>query len=236
MNGLLVIDKPGGMTSRDVVNRAQRWFPRGTKLGHTGTLDPLATGTLVLCVGAVTRLADFVQAMGKGYATRIRLGATSDTDDADGTVTAKGAAVPPTEEQVRAAVAAFVGTIQQLPPAYSALKVAGRRAHELARQGAEVKLAPRPVTVHSIAVTGYEWPHLDLTVECGKGTYIRSLAHADEHLPAEHRHHPTQRARHGLPLGEPPGGGRVERQPRQVGRRLARRPQLRPHLVRRRVQ
>jgi tRNA pseudouridine55 synthase len=176
MNGLLVIDKPGGMTSRDVVNRAQRWFPRGTKLGHTGTLDPLATGTLVLCVGAVTRLADFVQAMGKGYATRIRLGATSDTDDADGTVTAKGAAVPPTEEQVRAAVAAFVGTIQQLPPAYSALKVAGRRAHELARQGAEVKLAPRPVTVHSIAVTGYEWPHLDLTVECGKGTYIRSLA------------------------------------------------------------
>lgn len=176
MNGLLVIDKPGGMTSRDVVNRAQRWFPRGTKLGHTGTLDPLATGTLVLCVGMATRLADFVQAMGKGYATRILLGATSDTDDADGTVTANPTAVPPAEEQVRAVVAGFVGTIQQLPPAYSALKLNGKRAHELARKGAEVKLDPRPVHVHAIDVTGYAWPHLDLTVECSKGTYVRSLA------------------------------------------------------------
>jgi tRNA pseudouridine55 synthase len=176
MNGLLVIDKPGGMTSRDVVNRAQRWFPRGTKLGHTGTLDPLATGTLVLCVGAATRLAEFVQAMGKGYVTRILLGSRSDTDDADGVMTPVGGAVPPTDEQVRAAVGQFVGTIQQLPPAYSALKVAGKRAHELARRGAEVKLDARPVTVHSIAVRKYEWPHLDLAVECGKGTYIRSIA------------------------------------------------------------
>ena len=84
MNGLLVIDKPGGMTSRDVVNRVQRWFPRKTKIGHTGTLDPLATGVLVVCVGAATRLADYVQAMGKSYASRFRLGATSTTDDADG--------------------------------------------------------------------------------------------------------------------------------------------------------
>lgn len=176
MNGLLVIDKPGGMTSRDAVNRAQRWFPRGTKLGHTGTLDPLATGVLVLCVGGATRLAEFVQAMGKGYVTRVLLGSRSDTDDADGAVTPVPGALPPTEEQVRAAVGRFVGTIQQLPPAYSALKVAGKRAHELARKGAEVKLEPRPVHVYRIDVTGYTWPHLDLTVECGRGTYIRSIA------------------------------------------------------------
>ncbi len=176
MNGLLVIDKPGGMTSRDAVNRAQRWFPRGTKLGHTGTLDPLATGVLVLCVGAATRLAEFVQAMGKGYTTRVLLGSRSDTDDADGVVTPVEGATPPTEEQVRAAVGRFVGIIQQFPPAYSALKVAGKRAHELARQGKEVKLEARPVSVSRIDVTGYEWPHLDLAVECGKGTYIRSIA------------------------------------------------------------
>jgi tRNA pseudouridine55 synthase len=176
MNGLLVIDKPGGMTSRDAVNRAQKWFPKGTKLGHTGTLDPLATGTLVLCVGAATRLAEFVQAMGKGYITRVLFGSRSDTDDADGTVTPVEGAVPPTEEQVRAVVGQFVGTIQQLPPAYSALKVAGKRAHELARKGAEVKLEARPVSVHRIDVVGYAWPHLDLHVECGKGTYIRSIA------------------------------------------------------------
>ncbi len=176
MNGLLVIDKPGGMTSRDVVNRAQRWFPKGTKLGHTGTLDPLATGTLVLCVGGATRLAEFVQAMGKGYTSRILLGSRSDTNDADGVVTPVDGATPPTAEQVREVVGRFTGVIQQLPPAYSALKVAGKRAHELARAGAEVKLDARPVRVDHIAVTCYEWPHLDIAVECGKGTYIRSIA------------------------------------------------------------
>src|SRR5215210_5919171 len=103
MNGLLVIDKPGGMTSRGVVNRVQRWFPRKTKVGHTGTLDPLATGVLVVCVGSATRLADVVQAMGKAYRSRFRLGATSDTDDADGTVTPVAGAVPPTSEEVEAA-------------------------------------------------------------------------------------------------------------------------------------
>ncbi|MFO0847799.1 MAG: tRNA pseudouridine(55) synthase TruB [Gemmataceae bacterium] len=176
MNGFLVIDKPGGMTSRDVVNRVQRWFPRGTKVGHTGTLDPLATGVLVLCVGAATRLADIVQGMGKSYTSRFRLGATSDTDDADGAVTEAAGVTPPTEEQVRAALAGFVGTIEQLPPAYSALKVNGRRAHELARRGDAVPLAARPVRVDAIRLQAYEWPFADVEVDCGKGTYIRSLA------------------------------------------------------------
>jgi tRNA pseudouridine55 synthase len=176
VNGLLVIDKPGGMTSRDVVNRAQRWFPRGTKLGHTGTLDPLATGVLVLCVGAATRLADLVQGMGKSYRSRFRFGATSDTDDADGAVTESLGGTLPTTEQVRAALAGFVGQIEQMPPAYSALKVNGRRAHDLARRGDAVPLAPRPVRVDAIRLLAYDWPFAEVEVDCGKGTYIRSLA------------------------------------------------------------
>src|SRR5215467_5912371 len=95
VHGLLVIDKPAGITSRAAVDRAQRWFPRGTRVGHTGTLDPLATGVLVLCLGAATRLAEYVQRMGKTYRTRLRLGATSDTDDADGTVTPTAVERPP---------------------------------------------------------------------------------------------------------------------------------------------
>ncbi|HJZ54556.1 MAG TPA: tRNA pseudouridine(55) synthase TruB, partial [Gemmataceae bacterium] len=176
MNGLLVIDKPGGMTSRDVVNRVQKWFPRKTKIGHTGTLDPLATGVLVVCVGAATRLADFVQGMGKTYASRFRLGTTSTTDDADGEVTANPAAVPPSCEQIDAAIPAFLGNIEQVPPAFSALKVAGERAHDLARQGKDVALAARTVRIGAIRVLGYEWPWLDVEIDCGKGTYIRSIA------------------------------------------------------------
>src|SRR3954452_13909066 len=122
MNGLLVIDKPGGMTSRAAVNAVQKWFPRKTKIGHTGTLDPLATGVLVVCVGAATRLADFVQGEGKSYRSAFRLGATSDTDDADGTVTPNPAAVPPPREQIAAAIPWFIGHVEQVPPAFSALK------------------------------------------------------------------------------------------------------------------
>src|SRR5262245_31993777 len=176
MNGLLVIDKPGGMTSRDVVNRVQRWFPRKTKIGHTGTLDPLATGVLVICVGAATKFADVVQALGKTYRSQFRLGATSDTDDADGTMTLVPEAVPPSEASLRAALAGFVGVVEQLPPAYSALKVAGRRAHDLARRGETVELKPRPVRIDVVRLLGYEWPFADVEVDCGKGTYIRSIA------------------------------------------------------------
>ena len=176
MNGWLVVDKPGGLTSRDVVNAAQKWFPRKTKLGHTGTLDPLATGVLVLCVGAATRLAHLVQGMGKTYRSRFRLGATSDTDDADGTITETTAAVPPSGEVVRAALASFVGEIQQSPPAYSALKVGGKRSHALARGGTPAALASRPVTVYEARLLGYEWPFADVEIHCGKGTYIRSIA------------------------------------------------------------
>ncbi|MBI1917310.1 MAG: tRNA pseudouridine(55) synthase TruB [Planctomycetes bacterium] len=175
-DGLLVLDKPGGMTSRDAVDRALRWFPRGTRVGHTGTLDPLATGVLVLCVGSATRLTEYVQQMAKTYQTTVRLGARSDTDDADGTVTPVAEAVAPTREQLEACLQGFLGEIEQVPPAFSAAKVTGQRAYDLARRGDEVTLQPRKVSVYGIDVRRYDYPEGDLEVRCGKGTYIRSLA------------------------------------------------------------
>ncbi len=176
MDGLIVIDKPGGVTSRDAVDAVKRTLPRGTKLGHTGTLDPLATGVLVVCVGKATRLADEVQALGKGYTSRVRLGATSTSDDADGEVTPHPDPRIPTLAAVEAACATMVGEIQQLPPKVSALKIAGRRAHDLARRGEDVPVQPRAVRIDAITVTHYDWPLVELAVECGKGTYIRSIA------------------------------------------------------------
>jgi tRNA pseudouridine55 synthase len=176
LNGLLVVDKPAGRTSRDVVNEIQRRLPRGTRIGHTGTLDPLATGVLVLCLGPATRLAEFVQDMPKTYCAGLLLGTTSDTDDADGMVTPVADALLPNEVQVRAALQGFVGEIDQVPPAFSAARVTGQRAYDLARRGQAVQLAPRRVFVHGIDVERYVFPRLDLVVRCGKGTYIRSLA------------------------------------------------------------
>ncbi|MFN4259989.1 MAG: tRNA pseudouridine(55) synthase TruB [Gemmataceae bacterium] len=175
-HGLLVLDKPSGMTSRAVVDRAQRWFPRRTRLGHTGTLDPLATGVLVLCVGSATRLTEYVQAMNKVYRTRLRLGVRSDTEDADGVVTEVAGAQPPTEGEVDRCLRAFEGIIEQVPPAFSAAKVSGQRAYELARRGREVELAARPVHIQRITRWAYAYPLLELEVHCGKGTYIRALA------------------------------------------------------------
>ena len=176
MNGFLVVDKPGGMTSRDVVNRIQRQLPPRTKIGHTGTLDPLATGVLVLCIGKATKLAGRVQAMGKSYLARIRLGATSNTDDRDGVVAESLHATPPSIEDIRAELLPFVGTIYQTPPDYSAVKVGGRRAHDLARAGKVMELVARPVLVYRIDLLNYTWPFLDLSADCGKGTYIRGIA------------------------------------------------------------
>jgi tRNA pseudouridine55 synthase len=175
-DGLLVLDKPGGLTSRDAVDRAQRWFPRGTRLGHTGTLDPLATGVLVLCAGSATRLTEYVQHMAKTYRTTVRLGARSDTDDADGTVTLVEEARPPSPDELTACLRGFLGEIEQVPPAFSAAKVTGQRAYDLARRGEEVTLAARRVRIDGIDVLRYEYPEGDLEVRCGKGTYIRSLA------------------------------------------------------------
>ena len=176
LDGLLVLDKPPGITSRAAVDRALGWFPRGTRVGHTGTLDPLATGVLVLCVGSATRLGEYVQDMTKVYRTGLLLGARSDTDDADGVHTVCEVERPPSRADILAALLAFLGEIDQVPPAYSAAKVSGRRAYDLARQGKEVSLRPRKVLVKRIDVLDFSYPRLDLEIECGKGTYIRSLA------------------------------------------------------------
>jgi tRNA pseudouridine55 synthase len=176
LEGLLVLDKPAGMTSRAVVDRVQRWFPKRTRIGHAGTLDPLATGVLVLCLGVGTRLIEYIQRMDKVYRTRLLLGARSDSDDADGNITPVAGAVAADAATVAACVASFVGTIGQVPPAYSAVKVAGQRAYDLARRGGDVSLLPHSVQIHDIQILDYAYPHLELEVRCGKGTYIRSLA------------------------------------------------------------
>ena len=171
-----MLDKPSGITSRAAVDRALAWFPRGTRLGHTGTLDPLASGVLVLCIGNATRLAEYVQQMTKTYRSRFHLGARSDSDDADGIVTLLSGVSIPDAASVAARTSEFVGTIDQTPPAFSAAKVQGRRAYSLARQGEAVRLETRRVRVYAVDVIRYEYPALEVEVRCGKGTYIRSLA------------------------------------------------------------
>jgi tRNA pseudouridine55 synthase len=172
---VLNLNKPAGVTSRDVVDRVGRVL-RGAKLGHAGTLDPLATGVLVVGVGAATRLIEFVQRMPKTYRTILRMGMRSDTLDADGRVEEVDQPYRPCASEIEAVLATQVGLVEQQPPEFSALKIQGVRAYELARAGRPPELAPRRVMIHRIDVLGYDWPRLELEVHCGSGTYIRSLA------------------------------------------------------------
>jgi tRNA pseudouridine55 synthase len=176
VSGVLNLNKPGGMTSRDVVDLVSRPLGKKVKVGHAGTLDPLASGVLVVCVGPATRLIEYVQRMGKGYRTVIRLGATSDTLDADGQVEVRDNPPIPTGAEIRAVLARQVGTIDQIPPQFSALKVEGKRAYDLARSGQAVELVSRPVRIDRVELISYAWPLLELEVDCGSGTYIRSIA------------------------------------------------------------
>ena len=176
LNGLIVLDKISGITSRDAVNRIQGELPRKTKLGHTGTLDPLATGVLVLCVGIATRLAEYIQDLPKTYLSRFRLGVVSDTDDAAGIITETDQPIVPTLEEIQEHLKGFVGEIEQTPPSYSAARIEGQRAYDRARRGQEVLLESRIVRVDHIEIGGYDFPYLDLKIHCGKGTYIRSIA------------------------------------------------------------
>jgi tRNA pseudouridine55 synthase len=175
-HGFLVIDKPAGITSRRAVDIAAKWLPRKTKIGHTGTLDPLATGVLVLCVGRATRLATFVQEQRKTYVAEIVLGARSLTLDGEGPITPTSDAVPTDRATVECALAEFVGEIEQIPPAFSAVKSGGTRSYALARRGLNRSLPPRPVRIFRIDLLEYAYPALRIEVECGKGTYLRSLA------------------------------------------------------------
>jgi tRNA pseudouridine55 synthase len=175
ISGVLVVDKPVGMTSHDVVQAIRN----GTGLrraGHTGTLDPRASGVLVILVGPAVRLSEFVSASDKRYQAIIRLGSTTDTFDADGKFTHSDAPVNVTEEQFEKVLSTFIGEIEQTPPPYSAVKVQGRKAYEMARQGEEVDLAPRKITVHHLEVLEWAPPEAVIDVHCSSGTYVRSLA------------------------------------------------------------
>ena len=177
--GLVIVDKPGGMTSHDVVARVRRLA--GTrKVGHAGTLDPMATGVLVIGVEKATRLLGYLTLTEKEYAATIRLGQSTSTDDAEGESAGGAPAGDVSTEALAAAIAGLTGEIEQVPPAVSAVKVDGQRAYRLTRAGAAPELKPRPVTVYEFTVTGVrrEGPLLDLDaiVRCSSGTYIRALA------------------------------------------------------------
>jgi tRNA pseudouridine55 synthase len=174
MFGLLNLNKPAGITSRDVVNRVQR-LVKPHKVGHAGTLDPLASGVLVVCLGPATRLIEYVQRMPKRYLATFLLGRQSETEDIEGIVTELVDPPIPSEANIRNTLPNFIGCIQQLPPVFSALKVEGKRAYELARQGESPDLKPRPIEVHSIDLIEYSYPELTLDIRCGSGTYVRSL-------------------------------------------------------------
>lgn len=172
--GLLNLHKPPGVTSRRVVDRVQR-LVKPAKVGHAGTLDPLASGVLVLGIGQATRLVEYVQEMPKQYRATFLLGRTSTTEDVDGEITLLADAVPPTHERLAQVAQELTGEIQQRPPAFSALKVSGRRAYDLARAGQQVELAPRTVRIDRLDIVRYEYPELCVDVTCGGGTYVRSL-------------------------------------------------------------
>ncbi len=175
VEGVVVIDKPVGPTSRAVVDDVSRRLGLASA-GHCGTLDPLASGLLVLVAGAATRVQDLLVRGRKIYSVTIRLGARSATDDAEGPIEVVVGAQPPTEAEVGQALSAFLGDIQQVPPRYSAVHVRGRRLHERTRAGEEVDAPPRSVRIDALEVCEYAWPLLRLRVTCGPGTYVRSLA------------------------------------------------------------
>lgn len=169
------MDKPAGISSNDVVQQAKRLFG-AQKVGHTGSLDPLATGVLPLCFGEATKFSQYLLDANKTYWTRIRLGVSTETGDADGEVIAQIDATAITQTQVSDALEHFVGEIEQIPSMYSALKHQGQPLYKLARQGIEVERAPRTVTIYSAELLQFAEAYIELRVHCSKGTYIRSLA------------------------------------------------------------
>ena len=176
ISGVLVVDKPVGLTSHDVVQIVRK----GTNIrraGHTGTLDPRASGVLVILVGPAVRLSEYVSASDKRYQAVIRLGASTDTYDADGRILSTSPVDRITEDEFQDALENFVGEIEQVPPPYSAVKVKGRKAYEMARDGEDVDLAPRRIKVYSLELLEWAPPEAVIDVYCSSGTYVRSLAH-----------------------------------------------------------
>jgi tRNA pseudouridine55 synthase len=176
LSAILNVDKPSGMTSHDVVNAVRRVAGQ-RKVGHAGTLDPMATGVLLVCLGQGTRLSEYLMAGRKRYRANITLGTSTDTYDAEGQIVRSGGRTDFSRDEIEAALTAFVGQIAQVPPIYSAIKRQGQPAYKLARMGQPIELAPRPVEIDEIAVLNWIPPSLIVEVACSPGTYIRSLAH-----------------------------------------------------------
>ena len=172
--GIFNIDKPQDITSRKVVNHVCAMVPKKTRVGHCGTLDPLATGVLLVCVGPATRLIQFGQAAPKHYVGTFRMGLSSDTEDITGEVQSHDSP-PVTRDQLESVLPKFIGNIDQRPPAFSALRVGGKRAYDLARAGKEVKLKSRKIDIYSLSVVDFDFPDFRLDIKCGSGTYVRSL-------------------------------------------------------------
>ena len=177
VNGFLNFYKPAGMTSMDALRRIKRITGQRQKVGHAGTMDPLARGVLPICFGQATRLMDQVLDGLKRYRVEIELGATTSTYDAEGEVVKAGDPANITRADIEAALAPFVGLIEQTPPMYSAVKVNGQRLYKLARAGIEVQRKARTVEIHDIQIEDLSLPRVVLVVECGRGVYMRSLAH-----------------------------------------------------------
>jgi tRNA pseudouridine55 synthase len=175
LHGILVINKDEGWTSHDVVARVRR-ITGERKVGHTGTLDPAATGVLPVCLGAATKVIEYLQDEGKTYYAEVVLGVATDTDDLEGQILAEAPVPPLTVEDLDRALEPFRGEIAQIPPMYAAIKVGGRKLYEIARAGETIERAPRRVRIDTLAVLDWEPPVARLLVDCGKGTYIRALA------------------------------------------------------------
>jgi tRNA pseudouridine55 synthase len=176
MNGIIVLDKPAGITSAAAVNRVKRLLVRGTKIGHAGTLDPFATGILLLLIGKATKASMAFMDRPKSYEASVKFGASTVTDDLESPEIPTPDAQEPSRAEIEAAAEKMIGQISQRPPAFSALKLSGQPAYKLARKGEPVELKPRIVRIDSIQILAWLWPILRIRVECGRGTYIRAIA------------------------------------------------------------
>ncbi len=176
MNGVINVYKPSGITSFDVVRTIKR-LSRTKKVGHTGTLDPMATGVLPICIGNATKIVDYIMQNHKVYKATLKLGVTTDTYDREGKILSESELSNVTNKHIEEVIRDFIGDIEQMPPMYSALKVNGKRLYELARQGIEVERQKRKITIYDINIENIDIPYVKFTVKCSKGTYIRSLCY-----------------------------------------------------------
>jgi len=174
LTGIVLLDKPAGATSNRVLQKTKRLF-QARKAGHTGTLDPMATGMLPICFGAATKLSGVMLDWSKRYRVTAAFGVATDTGDATGTPIETRDGPPIALDDVRSAASAMTGRLQQVPPMYSAVKHEGRRLYELAREGKEVARRAREIEIHDLSIERFDWPHLTLAVHCSKGTYVRTL-------------------------------------------------------------